>query len=431
MDELERARSEVRLAAQALAASWEEITLLYSIGEILGRTVQLEDAAGTILTEISDTVGADLGAIYVLDAPRGLLVPIAARGVAPKSIDAIPIDDMATIAARVFAQATPRIYDPEAAPSPCEVPVRRGQALGVPITWGTPKGSVGLGVVTLSAPRFDRTFTAGDLKLVAAIASQIGTAIQITRLVRASVEQERLEHEMQLAHELQMRLLPAPGVVAPDAICAARVEPARSVGGDFYHLFRLGGGRVGVLIGDVSSHGYQAALIMAHTMSAMAIHAQKGDDPATTVAALLSTIADDLTETDMFLALFYAVVDPAAGEIRWVNAGQPGTFVMSGDGTMHRLPATDPPLGMTSAAPHQSARAWNKQTDTLLLFTDGVCDARDIDGRTLGEAKVLEVVKARRHERPERIVDGVFALLEGHMGSVAPPDDQALLVLRT
>ena len=163
MDELERARSEVRLTAQALAASWEEITLLYSIGEILGRTVQLEDAAGTILTEISDTVGADLGAIYVLDAPRGLLVPIAARGVAPKSIDAIPIDDMATIAARVFAEATPRIYDPEAAPSPCEVPVRRGQALGVPITWATPKGSVGLGVVTLSAPRFDRTFTAGDL----------------------------------------------------------------------------------------------------------------------------------------------------------------------------------------------------------------------------------------------------------------------------
>lgn len=98
---------------------------------------------------------------------------------------------------------------------------------------------------------------------------------------------------------------------------------------------------------------------------------------------------------------------------------------------MHRLPATDPPLGMTSAAPHQSARAWNKQTDTLVLFTDGVCDARDIEGRTLGEAKVLEVVKARRKERPERIVDGVFALLEGHMGSVAPPDDQALLVLRT
>ena len=431
MDELERARNEIRLTAKALAESWEEINLLYSIGEILGRTVKLEDAAATILTEISDTVGAELGAIYVQDSARGLLVPIAARGAAPRDLDAIPIDDTTTVAARVFSESMPRIFDPDASASAHEVPVRRGYALGVPITWATPKGSVGLGVVTLSAPRFERAFTAGDLKLVAAIASQIGTAIQITRLVRASVEQERLEHEMQLAHDLQMRLLPAPGVVAPDATCAARVEPARSVGGDFYHLFRLGEGRIGVLIGDVSSHGYQAALIMALTMSAMAIHAQKGDDPATTVAALLVTIADELEETDMFLALFYAVVDPARGEIRWVNAGQPGAFVMAADGTMHRLQATDPPLGMTSGRPHDAVRAWDRKTDTLVLFTDGVCDARDAMDRTLGEARVLEVVAARRKDEPDRIVDGVFALLEGHMGTVAPPDDQALLVLRT
>lgn len=65
-----------------------------------------------------------------------------------------------------------------------------------------------------------------------------------------------------------------------------------------------------------------------------------------------------------------------------------------------------------------------------MLFTDGVCDARDLDGAMLGEAKVLEVLRARRAESPERIVDGVFALLEGHMGGEAAPDDQALLVLR-
>lgn len=208
MDELERARHEIRLTANALAESWEEINLLYSIGEILGRTVNLDDAAGTILNEISETVAADLGAIYVHDAARGLLVPIAAKGVAPADVGSVPIDDTTTIVAQVFRESTPRLFDPTDAPSPYEVPVRRGQTLGLPITWSTPKGSIGLGVVTLSAPRFDRNFTAGDLKLVAAIASQIGTAIQITRLVKASVAQERLEHEMQLAHDLQMRLLP-------------------------------------------------------------------------------------------------------------------------------------------------------------------------------------------------------------------------------
>ncbi len=431
MDELERARHEIRLTARALGESWEEINLLYSIGEILGRTVKLEDAAATILSEVSDTVGADLGAIYVLDGARGLLVPIAARGAAPRDVDPIGIDDTASVAAQVFRDATPRLFAEHEGVSPREVPVRRGVAVGVPITFTTPQGPVGLGVVTLSAPRYDKVFTAGDQKLVAAIASQIGSAIQITRLVRASVEQERLEHEMQLAHDLQMRLLPSPSAIAPDATCAARVEPARSVGGDFYHLFRLGNGRVGVLIGDVSSHGYQAALIMALTMSAMAIHAQKGQGPAATVTALLETIADELRDTEMFLALCYAVIDPKAGEVRWMNAGQPHAFVLAADGGLDRLAATDPPLGMASGAPHESARPWNAATDTLVLFTDGVCDARDVEAKTLGEQRVLEVLAARRAEPPERIVDGVFALLEGHMGGMAAPDDQALLVLRT
>ena len=114
-----------------------------------------------------------------------------------------------------------------------------------------------------------------------------------------------------------------------------------------------------------------------------------------------------------------------------MNAGQPHAFVMAADGTLERLGATDPPLGMASGLPHESVRKWNRATDTLVLFTDGVPDARDVDGAMLGEASVLEVLSARKGESPERIIDGVFALLEGHMGGIAAPDDQALLVLRT
>jgi sigma-B regulation protein RsbU (phosphoserine phosphatase) len=430
-DELERARHEIRLTAQALAESWEEINLLYSIGEILGTTVSLADAADTILKEITETVGADLGAIYVVDSQRGLLVPIAAKGAAPKDVDPIPIDDMEAVAAHVFRDGEPRLFATGVGASPREVPVRRGESLAVPISATTPRGLASLGVVTLSAPRYDRNFTAGDRKLIAAIASQIAAAIQINKLVRDSVLQERLEHEMQLAHNLQMRLLPEPATLAPEATCAARVEPARSVGGDFYHLFKLGDGRIGVLIGDVSSHGYQAALIMALTMSAMAIHAQKGESPARTVKALLETIATELEDTEMFLALCYAVIDPKKKIITWVNAGQPHAFVMAPDGTLDRLGATDAPLGLASKPPSEATRAWTPGKDTLVLFTDGVPDARDINEGMLGEAKVLQVLSARRAETPERIVDGVFALLEGHMGGMAAPDDQAVLILRT
>jgi sigma-B regulation protein RsbU (phosphoserine phosphatase) len=429
--ELDIALREAKLAAQQLSESWEEINLLYSIGEILGRTVNLDDAARTILNEISETVEAKRAAIYVNDANSGLLRPIAAIGADIAKLQPIAIDNADSVAASVFRTEQPQLVAEGELESPLESPVRKGAMLSVPIMWTSPTGSVALGVVTLSGRRSSARFTAGDQKLVAAIASQIGTAIQIDHLVKASVATERLAHEMQLAHELQMRLLPSPDVVAPDATCAARVEPALSVGGDFYHLFKLGQGRTGVLIGDVSSHGYQAALIMALTMSAMAIHAQNSDDPALTVSALLASLADELKQTEMFLSLCYVVIDPDRGELRYANTGHPHAFVVAADGTIERLAATDPPLGLGTAAPHGAKRAWSAGNDMLVLFTDGVSDARDDRGRVLGEARVLEVVKARRAEPPQRVVDGVFALVEGHMGRVTPEDDQALVVLRS
>ena len=430
MSELDRARREAKLAAEQLAESWEEINLLYSIGEILGRTVHLDDAARTILNEISETVGAALATILVHDASSGFLRVVAARGVAPDAVLPIAVDDAASVAAQVFRSHRPQLSAESDQASPLEAPVRRGGMLCVPIMWTTAQGGVALGVVTLSGRDDGGRFSAGDQKLVAAIATQIGTAIQIDRLVAASVAQERLAHEMQLAHELQMRMLPSPDVLLPDAACAARVEPATSVGGDFYHLFKLGDGRVGVLIGDASSHGYQAALIMALTMSAMAIHAQQFDDPAATVAALRESLADELRKTEMFLSMVYVVVDVAGGRLKYANMGHPHAFVMSADGTLERLAATSPPLGLGAEAPVGATRSWAAGSDTLILFTDGISDARDTEGAVLGEAHVLDVIRARRKEAPSRIVDGVFALLEGHMGNLSAADDQAIVVLR-
>lgn len=423
---------EAQRAADELSERYEEINLLYSISEILGRTVTLEDAARTILIEVAETVGAEHGALLVHDASAGLLRPVTvlrAPG-APEAIP-IPIDEPVSVSARVFRTRHPLLVADGVLESSFEGAFRSGAMLSVPIVWTTPEGGIPLGVVSLSGRRGGIGFTAGDEKLVSAVGSQIGTAIQNARLVRASLDQERHAYEMRLAHDLQMKLLPPPSVVAPDAMCAARVEPAESVGGDFYNLFRLGSGRTGVLVGDVSSHGYQAALIMALVMSASAIHAQTTADPAETVQALLASLEEELRETEMFLSLCYVVVDHEAGLLRWTNTGHPHAYVVVGDGTVVRLGATDPPLGLGGDAPHVAERPWSKSEDLLVLFTDGVSDARDRDGKVLGESRVLDVIRARRGELPSRIVDGVFAMVEGHMGRVPPHDDQAVVVLRS
>lgn len=422
---------EATRAADELAERYEEINLLYSISEILGRTVTLEEATRTILLEVAETVGAEYGALLVHDAASGLLRPVTtlrvAGALAPLSI---PTDDPVSVTARVFRTRHALLVNAGVLESDFEAPFREGAMLSVPIVWTTPDGGIPLGVVCLSGRRSGASFTAGDEKLVAAVGSQIGTAIQNARLVRATIDQERLASEMRLAHDLQLRLLPDARVVAPDAICAARVEAADGVGGDFYHLFRLGEGRIGVLIGDVSSHGYRAALIMALVMSAAAIHAQTTADPAETVQALLATVEEELRETEMFLSLCYAVIDTRAGTLRWTNTGHPHAFVISADGEATRLAATDPPLGLGPEGLHGASRKWSP-ADLLVMFTDGVSDARDARGASLGEPRVLDVLRARRREVPSRIVDGVFALVEGHMGRMRPHDDQAVVVLRT
>lgn len=424
-----RSQLEVSHAAQDLAERYEEINLLYSIGEILGRTVSLEDAAKTILTEIGETVGARRGAIYVLDRAAGMLRPVALLGATGAAGD-IAADDSDAVTAHVFRTHHALLVADGAMQNDAENAFRRGAMLSVPIMWATPQGGVPLGVVNLSGRRGGQPFTASDQKLVSAIATQVGTTIQNARLVRASTEQAELTREMALAHDLQMKLLPPQDSLAPDADCAARVAPAESVGGDFYNLFHLGQGRVGVMIGDVSSHGYRSALIMALVMSATAIHARGSDDPAATIGALLVSLADELRETEMFMTVCYAVIDTRQGTITWCNAGHPHAFVAHADGTTTRLAATDPPLGLVEASPTATSQPWHDD-DLLVLFTDGIPDARNAQKKRLGEAPVLEVITARRADAPWRMVDGVFALVEGHMGSMPPRDDQALVVLRT
>jgi phosphoserine phosphatase RsbU/P len=421
---------EVEHAANELAERYEEINLLYTISEILGRTVSMEEAASEILTEISDTVGARRAAILVHDRATDTLQAIAIIGADPSEVPIIQVRDDSSVSARVFRELHPVLVEDGEVENAAEKAFRRGPMLSVPILWTAPRGGEPIGVVNLSDRRSGQPFSAGDQKLIAAIATQIGTAIQNARLVRANVERQRLAREMQLAHDLQMRLLPAPSALAPVASVAARVVPAESVGGDFYNLFRLGDSRAGVMVGDVSGHGYPAALIMALTMSASAIHAQRTADPGETMQALLESLSDELETTEMFMSLLYAVVDRASGELQYANAGHPHAFVVRASGDVERLPATDPPLGMVPTAPSTQRTEFDPRGDVLLLFTDGVSDARDLYDERLGEGPVLEAVVRHRAESSARILDRIFEVVDRHALDARRRDDLTAVVLR-
>ena len=429
---------EVRFFTYELSERYEEINLLYSISETLGSVLQLEDAARAILQEVCDVLSSYRGSLWVYDHTKGHLHLVASVGREGRE-DPVPIDDPAAVTARVFREGRSLIFGP----SPTRVPAgpppqgeRRSKPrepdsmISVPIHYTPPAGRPRtVGVINLMGRRTGEAFSASDQKLLAAIASQVGAALENNRLIHESLAQERVAREMELAHDLQMKLLPSVALFEAAEV-GARVMPAESVGGDFYQLFELSEGRIGVMIGDVSSHGFPAALMMALSMSAAAIQATVGDGPASVIRRLDDAVFDELENTEMYLTLFYAVIDRERRTLEYTNAGHPYAFVVGADGEAVRLPATDPPVGMCGPeAYHSAVHPWESGEDLLLLFTDGLSDLLSGPTRGTGEARVLDTVVANRRDPPRLIVDRLFQLAE-NADSSTPSDDRTALILR-
>ncbi len=432
---LERERDALRLVKE-LASRLEEIELIYTISETLGRTVRLGDAAQKIVEEVSQVVGAQRGSILVHDVNRGLLRAVAWIGRDVARYTPVPVDDDCSIAAQVFREKTTIAHDPRdpSAVSPGCPDGRgyRGSAfLSVPIIYTNRDGSVRpVGVINLTDRTGTDAFSGGEKRLVQAIASQIAVAIENSRLVERDVEQERLRQELQLAHDLQLKLLPSPTVLAPEIDAAAHCDPAQGVGGDFYNFLRLQRGRAGIMLGDVSSHGFSSALIMALVLSAAGIHAGDATSPDDALRTLLGSIAKELAETEMHLALFYGVLDHAGGTLRYANAGHPHAFRLTADGVRQRLAATCPPLGLADASGISAAEVeWHSGADLLVLFTDGIAEAADESGQMFGEERILDVVARHRDSLAQTIVDAVVREVVGFAGQVS--DDRTVLVLRS
>jgi sigma-B regulation protein RsbU (phosphoserine phosphatase) len=421
--------------AEELATRYQEIDLLYAISEILGQTIRLEEATRTIVREVSTVVGAKRASIMVLDDTVGMLRTVAARGFGVEGLEPVPVDDECSVAARVYREQRTIVYDPDdiaGAPSECGGDRGyKGRAyLSVPICYGAAGSPLRcIGVINLTDRIGGDRFTAGDRKLVAAVANQIGAAVENARLVERDLRQQQLRRELELAHDLQLKLLPSPSVLHGDAEVAARCFPADSVGGDFYTFTRLGRGRVGVMLGDVASHGFSAALVMALVLSAAGIHAAASVTPDETLSALLDSLSTELAETEMYFSVFYGVLDPLSGRLSYASAGHPYAFRVPRFGEPERLETTAPPLGLATAGSIQRRQLpWHVGQDLLVLWTDGMVDARNEAGEPFGDQRLLAEVCARRDQPPEAIVQAVLASAEAF--GARPADDRTLLILR-
>ncbi len=224
----------------------------------------------------------------------------------------------------------------------------------------------------------------GDVFVVAELTPQRRRECAVRRLADDAAERELSVRELELACDIQRRLLP-PAVVTGDGYAVvSRSFAARFVTGDFYDVLQHPDGSVGVVVADVAGKGFGASLIMA-SVKAMAPFVAAGRGVAETLRELNGRLCRELGRSQ-FVALAYARVTPATGTVEVANAGMPDPFVLQDGGAPSPLEVPGPrlPLGLRADVPYASATRALGPGARLLLFSDGLAEARRASGEPLG-----------------------------------------------
>ena len=262
------------------------------------------------------------------------------------------------------------------------------------------------------------------------------TARQFNRMAdgleRARAREEervRLEGELELARRIQQRLLPGRPPAVPGLEIAGRSEPAREVGGDYYDHFDLGGGRVLLVIADVSGKGVPAALLMSGFRASL-MSQDAGTLGPDRMAERVNEFLHRSVETGRFVTAFLGFLEASGGRLVYANAGHNPPALLRADGRVEWLSAGGLVLGIIPDSRFESGEATLGPGDLLALYTDGVTEAADGAGELWGEERLVATLR-RLRERPCAEVAEVLAReVRTYEGTGGPSDDVTVLLAR-
>jgi sigma-B regulation protein RsbU (phosphoserine phosphatase) len=254
---------------------------------------------------------------------------------------------------------------------------------------------------------------------------------QMAHSQRMAQEQQKLDSELRLAHDLQQSMLPpstAVDVHEGHLDIHAVLKPAKSVGGDFYAFHPRDDGMFWFAIGDISDKGVPAALYMARTVAVLEATARNTDSPALMLARAAPRLAEG-NESCMFATALCGLIDPHTGLFELASSGHELPFIVRADGRVELFEMeTGAPLGIDPDAYGEGFAGMLAPGDGLFCFTDGVTEARNRAGELFGEARLREVL-AVPGRRAEEIVAAVVAAVDDFAAGADPADDITVLAV--
>ncbi len=262
---------------------------------------------------------------------------------------------------------------------------------------------------------------------------EIGTLAQsFNAMVQSLRENARIWHEFNVAREMQTRMLPTSFPEITGLQIAAKSFPAKEVGGDFYDFLELDYDKLGLVVGDVSGNGVSAAMVMTAAMSAIRFAAEEKHATDEVLQLANARLCKDI-QNNMFVALFYSIIDAKKRVVYYTNAGQTMPILWR-QGQVQFLPQAENsdrfPLGIVRHCLYEQLAFDLKSGDILIFYTDGIVDAMNGRYEAYGFERFMNSISRYVHLSPTEMVEKLVLEIENYRGSSNFHDDVTLIIVK-
>lgn len=404
-----------------LIGAWDQLELIYRVTKNLALTSDLMATLRSILQEIKKVVDTEDG--FVLFKQNQMLSTVTCRpnsdesSYTPTLLNKLVQANRAVICNDVL---TCRQLWPQA-----PTLVKNMLAIHIGLTEENVQAAIGL------INKVNNTFTAGDVKLLTALAQHLATIIKNFLAHQKVVTQERLSRELEIAAEIQESMLPPKLPQLGGLSMAVSSIPASEVGGDFYDFVTLDDRHLVLMIGDVSGKGIPAAMLTSLTRTMLRVEAMRGEPPHKIIKQANNVLHHDLSRADAFVTVFVAIIDTFEAKLTYASAGHTPTLLWQAEaGKVKQLKATSPPIGIVGFQDNHSHTIELQPSDTLVFYTDGITEAHSPNNDLFGLNRLVYIVESRAVDAPEILQQYIQSEVLNFSRNASSKDDATLLVVK-
>ncbi|HTS69092.1 MAG TPA: SpoIIE family protein phosphatase [Terriglobia bacterium] len=431
-----------KAAEESSAPQLHHLGMLLQMAQMMLRAPALEEVLTTLLDSAIQLANAERGLLFLKEG-KGELQLRMGRGKGGIYLSPEVTDFSRTVVDRVAATGQEEVVleDASSGRTAMETGIIRTGSRGIvavplqKLHMADASGEtfVGrapemLGLLYLDTRSQAAAVTGLDRQVLQTLAMEGSTVIENARLFRLAREQERIQHEMFLARNIQQGLLPRELPQSDYFQVVSVTTPTEAVGGDYYDVLEISDGRYGFALADVSGKGLPAALMAASLQGAFGAVAAGAPD----LAELFRRVNDylcDRTPPEMFATLLYGVLDRDGG-YEFVNAGHIPPLIVRAQGGLECLESSNFPMGLFPRVEFTGNRAQLYPGDLIVTTSDGVTEARDSLGGLFGDARLHAILEGCSGQTADEVVKHILAGVRQFVGTAPQSDDLTVSIVR-